>query len=143
MKAIECNFAHRGVYFLEDGELRERNPDFESDGAFVEERSYEFEVDPGEADSRTQLMLVGDKEAICRYDRVPESTTLRWGFWGNISDSNMSSFVEGLYVEQWRQNLPKQLDSEYTRSVYSENGVLHIFDQNLGVIKVDQYGNVM
>ena len=87
-------------------------------------------------------MLVGDKETIPRYDRVPVVSKLRQGFLKGIWDKKMSSFVEGLYVDQWRVR-HKKLDSEYRRSVYSANGILHIFDPNLGVILVDQYGHVM
>jgi len=69
-------------------------------------------------------------------------TCRRQGFRGGIEDKAMPSFVESLYLDQ-RYGVHKKLHSDHTRSVYSSNGILHIFDPNLGVIKVDQYGNVM
>jgi hypothetical protein len=144
MKAIECNFASRGTYFLEEHRLRGSNPDFTADGSFTDKRyEYEFDVDPGESTRRRSVMLVGDKEAIFRYDRMPKVSGVRQGFRGGIVDGAMSSFIENLYIDQWRLDIYKRLHSEYTRSVYSANGVLHIIDPELGVIKVDQYGNVM
>ena len=88
-------------------------------------------------------MFVGDREAIPRYDRVPEVSQLRQRFSGEIVDGRMPSFIEGLYVEQWRERTHKKMDKDYQRSVYSANGILHISDPELGVIKIDQYGDVM
>jgi len=150
VKDVEINFAHRGVYFFDDGEVRERNPDFEADGEFVvkdpetgERERYEFEVDAGRSDVRTALMLVGDKEAVLRYDRVPEVSRLRQGFLPGIVDEKMPGFVESLYEGQWRQNVLPQAEEDYARSVYPANGVLHVFDPNLGLIVVDAYGEVL
>ena len=153
VKDIECNFAHRGVYYLENHVLRERNQDFLTNGQFAikdettgERYHYEFPVDRGRSNIRNRLMLTGDKEAIPRFDRVPIAPThltcRRQGFRGGIEDKAMPSFVESLYLDQ-RYGVHKKLHSDYTRSVYSSNGILHIFDPNLGVIKIDQYGNVM
>ena len=134
-KAIECNFAHRGTYFLEKHESRENNPDF-IDGL----NDLEFVVD---LDGNGSPMFEGDKEAIARYDRVSEVSRLRQGFRQGIIDEKMSSFIEGIYVEQWRKDIHKKLDSEYRRSVYTANGVLHVIDPNFGLILVDSYGDVM
>ena len=91
VKDIEINFASRGTYYLEHHVQRERNPDFLEDGRFAikdattgERYAYEFEVDRGQGNIRNRLMLAGDKEAIPRYNKVPDVSDFRQGFRGGI-----------------------------------------------------------
>ena len=60
LKDIEENFAKRGIHFLEGHAVRE-----------------------------SDVMSVGDVEAIHRFDRVPVAWQLRQGFWRRIIDSWM------------------------------------------------------
>jgi len=119
---VQAYFAKQGIYFLDWHEIRESNPDGDS-GA----------------------MYVGDREAILRYDRVPEVSKLQEGTQNTpgIMHALLPSFLEHLYVDQKWRNIPKERAKDYRRAVYSANGVLHIIDQELGVILVDEYGNVM
>jgi hypothetical protein len=135
VKAVECNFAHRGAHYLENHGYRESNSDFP--GATD---NYEFDVD---GTIGSDVMVTGDKEAVFRFDRVPEVSNLRQGFVEYIQSGMMPSYIESQYTGQWKQGIPKKQDSDYTRSIYSANTVLHIIDPDLGVIKVDSYGNVM
>ena len=73
---------------------------------------------------------------------MPEGSEFRQGFLGGIEEKALPSFIESLYVDQ-RYAPHKKLHKDYTRSLYSSNGILHIFDPDLGLIKVDQYGHVM
>ena len=114
LKDCEENFAKRGTHFLEGHAVRE-----------------------------SDVMSVGDVEAIHRFDRVPVVSRLRQGFWQRVIDSWMPGFIEGLYENQWQSGNSRKEDEDYRRSVYPANGVLHIIDPELGVIKIDQYGDVM